>query len=327
MWQAPRGHAGSLFVLRNNMDLAISTRWNGCRHREGEPLVEEILSLGLDRIELGFDLTSMHAEGVRRMVEKGAVRVTSVHSYCPVPIGASRGHPEIWELASTDERERQSAVRHTHTTMVFAAGMGASCVVSHAGNVRFWRAITPRLVAAKQNAQWTEEQYERLKTKLLLKREGRADAHIRALETSLDELVPLAKQEKVKLSLELLPAWEAVPNEREMDGLLKRYPGDSFAYWHDMGHGAIRENLGFSAHLHSLRRVSARMAGMHVHDVEPPARDHLPPGEGKTDFKAFREVLRPDLLLVMEPSPGTDIEAVKAGVKYLRNVWGDTASS
>lgn len=326
MWQAPRGLAGGLFVFGGNMDLAISTRWNACRHREGEPLVQEILSLGFDRIELGFDLTMTQAEGVRRMVDKGAVRVPSVHSFCPIPVGANRGHPELWELSSPDERERESAVRHMHTTMVFAAGMGASCVVAHAGNVRFWRAITPRLVAARQDARWSEEQYERLKMRLLLKRERRAESHLRALEASLDELVPLARQQKVRLALELLPAWESIPHEREMEQLLKRYPGDAFAYWHDMGHGAIRENLGFSAHLHSLRKLAPRMAGMHVHDVEPPARDHLPPGQGKIDFKAFKEVLRPDLLLVMEPAPRTDAEAVKAGAEFLRNVWGAAVS-
>lgn len=308
------------------MDLAISTRWNACRHHEGEPMVEEILSLGFDRIELGFDLSMVQAEGVRRMVDKGAVRVTSVHSFCPVPVGAARGHPELWELASADERERESAVRHTHTTIAFAAGMGASCVVCHAGNVRFWRAMTPRLVAAKQDKRWTEEQYERLKMRLFLKRERRAEAHLRALGASLDELVPLARQHKVRLALELLPTWEAVPHEREMEEFLKRHGADAFAYWHDMGHGAIRENLGFSAHLHSLRKLAPRMAGMHVHDVEPPAKDHLPPGQGKVDFAAFKEILRPDLLLVLEPAPRTEAAAVKAGAEFLRRAWGAPAS-
>lgn len=308
------------------MDLSISTRWNACLHREGEPLVEEILSLGLNRIELGFDLTTMQAEGVRRMVDRGAVRVTSVHSYCPVPVGARRGHPEIWELASPSENERESAVRHTYNTIVFAAGMGASCVVAHAGNVRFWRSMTPKLIAARQDARFSEEKYERLKTRLFLKRERRADPHMRALEASLDELVPLAGKQNIRLALELLPSWEGIPHEREMEHLLKRYPADSFAYWHDMGHGAIRENLGFSPHLHSLRKVAPRMAGMHVHDVLPPAADHLPPGEGKLDFRTFREVLRPDLLLVMEPAPGTDAAAVKAGITRLREAWGESGS-
>jgi sugar phosphate isomerase/epimerase len=309
------------------MDLAISTRWNAWHHREGESLVEEILSLGVDRIELGFDLTTTLAEGVRRMVDKGAVRVTSVHSFCPVPVGVARGHPELWELASPDERERESAVRHTHTTIAFAAGMGASCVVSHAGNVKFWRAITPRLIAARQNPRYTDEEYEALKVKLLLKRERSVEPYIRALQQSLDELLPLARENKVRLALELLPSWESIPSEREMDQLLKRYPDESFAYWHDMGHGAIRDNLGFSPHIHSLRRVAARMAGMHVHDVEPPARDHLPPGAGKVDFKPFKSLLRPDLILVMEPAPGTDAEAVRAGVKFLRETWGEPVSS
>jgi sugar phosphate isomerase/epimerase len=307
------------------MNLSISTRWNACLHREGETLVEEILSLGLNRIELGFDLTTTLAEGVRRKVDRGAVQVTSVHSYCPVPVGARRGHPEIWELASPHESERESAVRHTGATIAFAAGMGASCVVAHAGNVRFWRPMTPKLVAARQTERFSEDKYLKLRTRLFLKRERRAEPHIRALQASLDELVPLAAKQKVRLALELLPSWEGIPHEREMEQLLKRYPADAFSYWHDIGHGATRENLGFSPHIHSLRKVAPRMAGMHVHDVLPPACDHLAPGQGKVDFATFREFLRSDLLLVLEPAPGTDAAAVKDGIAMLRRVWGESA--
>lgn len=308
------------------MNLAISTRWNAHRHRDGGTLIDEILALGVDRVELGFDLTADLAEGVRRKVEQGAIKVTSVHNFCPVPVGVARGHPEIWELASPDERERESAVRHTHTTLAFAASMGAGCVVAHAGNVHLWRAITPRLIAARSDKRWSEEQYERLKMKLLLKREGRVEPRIRALHASLDELVPLARQQHVRLALELLPSWEAIPHEREMEQLLKRYPDAAFAYWHDIGHGTIRDNLGLAAQFHSLRKLAPRMAGMHVHDVEPPARDHLAPGAGKVDFSAFREVLRPDLILVLEPGPGTDTDAVREGIAHLRGVWGGAAS-
>jgi hypothetical protein len=47
-----------------------------------------------------------------------------VHNFCPVPIGAPRGHPEIWTLAARDERERESAMHHTGRTIRFAAEVG-----------------------------------------------------------------------------------------------------------------------------------------------------------------------------------------------------------
>ena len=43
---------------------------------------------------------------LRAMVEQKAVRVVSVHNFCPVPIGAPRGHPELFTFADPDDRVR-----------------------------------------------------------------------------------------------------------------------------------------------------------------------------------------------------------------------------
>ena len=55
--------------------LAISTRWNAGRHRTGEAMLAEILALGLDRVDLGYDLRAELIPGVKAMVASGAVRV------------------------------------------------------------------------------------------------------------------------------------------------------------------------------------------------------------------------------------------------------------
>ena len=39
---------------------AISTHWNASRHKTGEGIVDEILELGIRRLELGYDLRSQH---------------------------------------------------------------------------------------------------------------------------------------------------------------------------------------------------------------------------------------------------------------------------
>ena len=84
-------------------------------------MVEEILSLGFDHLELGYDLRMDLVPGLQKMVQERAVKVDSVHNFCPVPIGAPRGHPELYTLASTDRKIREGAIHHTSKTIRFAA--------------------------------------------------------------------------------------------------------------------------------------------------------------------------------------------------------------
>ena len=83
------------------MRIALSTRWNAGRHTTGEKLVEEILQCGFTRLELGYDLTIDLVPGVRDMVRTRAITVDSVHNFCPVPVGAPGGSPELFSMAST----------------------------------------------------------------------------------------------------------------------------------------------------------------------------------------------------------------------------------
>ena len=108
------------------MIFGLTTRWNAGRHTSGEALIEEILGLGFDHVELGYDLRIDLVPGVQKMVRDGTVKVNSVHNFCPVPVGAPRGHPELFTLASGDPKIREGAVHHTAKTIRYAATVGAS---------------------------------------------------------------------------------------------------------------------------------------------------------------------------------------------------------
>ena len=70
--------------------------------------------------------------------------------------------------------------------------------------------------------------------------------------------------------------WEALPTEVEMFELLREFGSRRLRYWHDMGHGQIRENMGFINQVRWLEKLQPHLAGMHVHDVARPACDHAP---------------------------------------------------
>jgi hypothetical protein len=60
---------------------------------------------------------------------------------------------------------------------------------------------------------------------------------------------------------------------------------------------------------------------MHVHDVAPPAYDHLMPPAGTLDFATFRPLLKEGIALVMEPAPGTPIESIREGRRLIEEAW------
>ena len=303
--------------------LSISTRWNASRHASGEAMLEEILALGLGIAELGYDLRAELIPGVKAMVAARAIRIDSVHNFCPVPVGAPRPHPELYTPASPDRREREYAVTHISRTLRFAAEMGARVVVCHSGNVDMPKCSFDLLRMAARGEQFGEP-YESLKLKAQITRDKKAPKQIDFLSESLEKLIPVVKETGVKLALENLPTWEAIPSELESEKLMKRFHADGIRLWWDIGHAQIRENLGFINASRWLRRLAPHIAGMHIHDVVPPGQDHLMPPRGKVDFPALAEVARTDMVRVLEPAPDTETAQIVRAIEYLRATWNLT---
>lgn len=303
------------------MDFALSTRWNTRSHSSGEAMVQEIIDAGFKKVELGFDLTLDLVPGVQRMVSSNSIEVTSLHNFCPVPIGAPRGHPELFALASDDPTIRNSAVKHTANTVEFAARVGGKFVVVHAGNVEMSN-LTHKLIDLAEQGKQFDNAYEKIKLKLYDKREKKAPRYINALYKSIEDLMPILEKNQIGIAIENLPSWEAIPSEMEMEALFSHFNSPLVRYWHDMGHGQIRQNLGFIGHLRWLEKLSPYLAGMHVHDALPPANDHLMPPNGKIDFQSFKNIATSGIVLVIEPAPLTPLDQILTGVQTLKTIWG-----
>ena len=303
--------------------LAISTRWNAGRHASGEAMLEEILALGLDRAELGYDLRAELIPGVKAMVAAKAIRIDSVHNFCPVPIGAPRPHPELYTPAAVDRREREYAVVHISRTLRFAAEMGARVVVCHSGNVDMPKLSFDLVRMAARGEQFTEA-YENLKLKAQLVRDKKAPKQLEYLAESLEQLLPVVQETGVKLALENLPTWEAIPSELEAEKLMRRFHAGGIRLWWDIGHAQIRDNLGFINAARWLRRLAPFLAGLHIHDVAPPGQDHLMPPQGQIDFPALADVARMDMVRVLEPAPDTETALIARAIEHLRAAWNLT---
>ena len=314
------------------MKIALSTNWNVRRHEAGEAMVDEILALGFDALELGYHTTEELAAGVLRRVQAGSVKVDSVHAYCPVPVGAPHGYPELYLLASLDEDERAMAAILLGRTLTFAASMGARAVVLHAGRIflktLFGELHTRTLVdALEEDGTLEGPKYQRLLAKALRRRSSRVRKYFDGFCLSLDALLPKFEKAGVTLCLENLPSIEAFPDEREMLMLKQRFDTTSLAYWHDMGHGQVRENLGWIRHVETARELLPFTRGVHIHDAEPLMDDHLPPGKGMIDFEAFAFYGSDEVLKVFEPSPDVTPDELRQSLQVVRQAWGGPAVS
>jgi len=134
--------------------------------------------------------------------------------------------------------------------------------------------------------------------------------------------MPTLQDTGVKLGIENLPSWESIPTEAESQTLFQQFGCEHVGLWHDIGHGRIRQNLGFINQERWLDRLSPYMLGMHVHDVAAPVFDHLMPPRGDIDFQRLSRFANLDgILRVIEPTPRTSREEIAEGLKHLKESW------
>lgn len=312
------------------MRFSISTNWCARRHTAGEALIDEVLELGFEAVELGYHTSEELAEGIGRRVAEGAVVVDSVHSYCPVPIGAPHGYPELYLLASLDENERAMAAILLERTMEFAVQMGAGAVVLHAGRVflesRWWGDLGTRRLARtlmqECGGEVESREYQGLLARARKRRGKRMQRYFDYFCMALDGLLPKFERAGVNLCLENLPSIEAFPDVDEVGLLQERFAGSALRHWHDMGHGQVREYLGWDNNLAVAERLLGVTRGIHIHDALPPMGDHLPPGRGGIDFAAFSFYGQEGIIRVFEPGSDISGEAVAESLRLLRRLWG-----
>ena len=139
----------------------------------------------------------------------------------------------------------------------------------------------------------------------------------------LKKYISAAEAQGERLGLENRESLEELPIESDFQFLFRELASPHVGYWHDTGHGQIKENLGFihhSMHVESLREY---LFGFHIHDVQFPGRDHCAPGSGMIDFVALKPLVKPEHLKVFEFSPNLTVEELRSGVAHIRNLWGE----
>jgi sugar phosphate isomerase/epimerase len=302
--------------------LSCSTCWNSDRHTDGRAMLEEILELGFERVELGHGIRLSLMEGIQELYNEGAVKFTSLHNFCPLPIEITRSSPDCYQFSSHREAERERAMKLTFQTIDFAERLGASFVVMHLGRVPMEH-ITDDLTEMVKKGQLFSREYVKKKLAAIKTRESRGPAYLTRVKECLDKAAEYAASKNINLGVESRHAYEEIPNEAEMPDLLAEMNSPYVGYWHDFGHVQIKENLTFLDHFEWLSKIRGRLFGCHLHDVVWPAHDHRPPFSGQVNYDKLIPLLPKNCLFVWEMSPRRKPDEIKESLKKWKQRFGD----
>ena len=282
-------------------------------------MLAEVRALGFEYAELGHGTRLSLLDGVLAAVAAGEIKISSLHNFCPLPLGVMGSAPDYYLPSSRDEGERQSAVRHTLRTIDCAATLSAKAVVLHLGLVPM-RDYTMRLLGLYDEGRGDSPKFQRLRDKALLVRDKKRQKHLDQVCRTLEEVLPHAKEMKIKLGMETRFGIEEIPTEVEAEQILTRFGTESIMYWHDVGHAMVKETLGLMTTESILDRFRGRTAGMHLQDFAPPAEDHQPPGFGTFDFARLAPFVTDDMLLAWEIHHEWKAEQIMEGVKRVHDL-------
>lgn len=285
-------------------------------------MLREIRDLGFEYAELSHGIRISLLPGILEAVAAGEIKISSLHNFCPLPIGVNSAAPNIYQFSADRERERELAHRHTLKTIELAERVGAKLIVLHLGSIDM-RNYTDKLIDMAAEGQRESVRYERLCMELDEKREHRKTPYFDRVKESLRRLLPEVEKRGIRFGAENREGVEELPLEGDFRSFLEEMNSPNLVYWHDIGHAQIKENLGLVPHSFHLENMKNHLAGFHIHDVRFPAKDHCAPGTGEIDFQMVRQFVRPEHLKVFELSPSLQPEAVRDGVAHLMKLWGD----
>ena len=284
-------------------------------------MLEEIRSLGFEYAELSHGIRISLLPGIIDAVDAGVIKISTLHNFCPLPMGIDRPAPNVFQFSAENQRERDNAYRHSLVTLDTAARLGAKLVVLHMGSIDM-KDYTDKLVDLISEGKKETPKYEKLCEEASLKREEKKEAYVARAHEMLSRLVPEARKLGLKLGVENREALEEIPLESDLGFFFKEFSDPTVCYWHDTGHAQIKENLGFIHHVLHLESFADRLAGFHIHDVEFPGRDHRAPGTGCVNFASLQPFVRPEHIKVFELSPSVPLEAAQKGIAHIKQLWG-----
>ena len=141
-------------------------------------MLQEIRELGFEYAELSHGVRISLLPGILEAVDAGEIKISSVHNFCPLPMGVDRAAPNIFKFSSDNQRERDNAIRYTIKTLETAARVQASLVVLHLGAIDM-KDYTDKLIDLVEAGKKDTPKYQKLCEEVVYKREEKKDKYIK----------------------------------------------------------------------------------------------------------------------------------------------------
>jgi len=286
-------------------------------------MLKEIRQLGFPAVELGHAIRISLWPGVLKAWEEDVIKIRTLHNFCPVPTSVFRPNPNCYEFSDPRPSVRNSARKASEETIRQAAKLGARAVIFHLGSAGPY-GVTDKLEAIYIRGGYLNRRYTGIKVKAVQQRKKNFEQVWPRIKECLEPLVALAGEHKVRLGFEIREVFEEFPDEEEMPMVLDSFPPEVVGYWHDFGHSARKDFLGWHTHAETLRLRAPRLMGCHIHDCRRPQDDHLPLGHGEIEFSALLPHIPENAITVLELKPGTPEEQVIAS-RHLWNSYADAS--
>ncbi|PKM93066.1 MAG: hypothetical protein CVU80_00130 [Elusimicrobia bacterium HGW-Elusimicrobia-4] len=299
--------------------IALSTAYNISKHKDPVSLVEEIKSLGFSAVELNVEVPESFISEIAKRI-----KIVSVHNYCPkldfIPLGKTIYSP--YNMTSTDENERTTAVKLTKKTIDVAKSVGAEAIVIHVGEVDM--EITGRALAKKYNETKGGSDYKNYLETFLAERKAKSKIFLENVLKSFDELIVYAERKNVKIGIENRFWANEIPSFEEYKIIFQKFYGTSLGLWYDVGHSIVAEKQGLvKNHLDFLENYSDHLIGVHLHDVID-VYDHKAPGTGEVNFSEIAKFVSENTILVNETHPSATKEDLVKSQEILNRIFKTT---
>jgi sugar phosphate isomerase/epimerase len=308
-------------TLKFSSMYAFSTCWNSHRHTDGRAMLREIRELGFEHAELSHGIRLSLVPGVLEAVDAGEIKISSLHNFCPLPLGVLQAAPNLYQFSAGADRDRELAFKHTIKTLEFATRVNAPLVVLHLGSIEM-KDYMGKLGKLLKSDGKISLKFEKLRAEALKTCEAKKENCVARMKETLRRILPEAEKRGIKLGCENRQALEELPLDTDFEDFLKEFQSPSIFYWHDTGHAQIKDNFGILPHAKFLETLSPRLAGFHIHDVVFPARDHAEPGKGTIDYVSLKPFVKPEHVKVFEFSPSMPALNAKNGAAHVKKIWG-----
>src|SRR5688572_26153653 len=208
---------------------SLSSCWNSGRHTDGRAMLREIRDLGFEYAELSHGIRISLLPGVLEAVDAGEIKISTLHNFCPLPIGVNHPSPNIYQFTSTNPRERENAFKHTVKTLETAERVKAQLVVLHMGSVEM-KDYTDRLVEMIMDGKRETPKYEKICEEAQEKREAKKEKHLELAYEMLERITEQAAVRGIKLGIENREALEEIPFETDLDLFFRQFSNPLIGY-------------------------------------------------------------------------------------------------